>query len=314
MFIAIDTEGNRIDADTATKGNLYYCPTCHSVLRLRQGEQRRWHFAHETECADKWHYDMSAWHRQWQERFPVETREVIVKAENVIHRADILANGIVTEFQHSPMTEDEFRTRSRFYMSQGYNVIWLFDEIEHYKAGRFENTDKRRGFYNVRWKYPRNTFDIYFRKHNDNTQTVYIQLKDDESSSDSIIEVIQCDGHFLRVSNKYSIGEFIKICNGSLVPEIKEFIDPYPLEETINPDGWYTIQKLWDLKGDAQFIVVESQYGVKYQVRTDPHLQPRSNGFIKGYPPYHGYKYTFWSKFSEEIYNWDRPCWKYSKL
>lgn len=45
------------------------------------------------------------------------------------HRADICVEEkkMVIEFQHSPISSDEFERRCLFYTSAGYQLIWVFD-------------------------------------------------------------------------------------------------------------------------------------------------------------------------------------------
>lgn len=70
---------------------------------------------------------MSDWHKTMQEQFPIECREVVMKHNGEIHRADIFKDGVVVEFQHSPITPQEFRERNTFYNTLGYKVAWVFD-------------------------------------------------------------------------------------------------------------------------------------------------------------------------------------------
>ena len=109
MFVARDTEGTLIWADEANKQTDYFCPVCSGKLILRAGEVNAHHFAHEAgACPDHWHYDMSDWHKTMQEQFPIECREVVMKHNGEIHRADVFKDGVVVEFQHSPITPQEF--------------------------------------------------------------------------------------------------------------------------------------------------------------------------------------------------------------
>ena len=43
MFIANDTELNRINVKNAIKGETYYCPSCGSELIVKQGLCKQWH-------------------------------------------------------------------------------------------------------------------------------------------------------------------------------------------------------------------------------------------------------------------------------
>lgn len=128
MEYALTADHHRVHAFDAEKGQEYYCPVCGNQVIPRQGEVNSWHFAHVTSCVDDWKYDMSEWHRNWQNRFPESTREVVIEYKGESHRADILTGGYVIEFQHSPITSTEFERRNLFYTKAGYKVIWVFDE------------------------------------------------------------------------------------------------------------------------------------------------------------------------------------------
>ncbi len=72
---------------------------------------------------------MSEWHIAWQELFPVEQREVVVKGEGKWLRADVLREQQreVIEFQHTVINRETFIKRNEFYTSLKYKIIWLFD-------------------------------------------------------------------------------------------------------------------------------------------------------------------------------------------
>lgn len=76
---------------------------------------------------------MSDWHFEWQSKFPIDSREVVVEKEGVVHRADVLIKNTVIEFQHSLISGEEFEARNRFYKNCGYRVIWLFDAANKMK-------------------------------------------------------------------------------------------------------------------------------------------------------------------------------------
>lgn len=79
MRFANDKSGNRVFIDEAKIGMQYYCPVCDEELITRMGTKRIHHFAHRkgTTCNDSWHYDMSEWHKNWQNRFPQECQEIV---------------------------------------------------------------------------------------------------------------------------------------------------------------------------------------------------------------------------------------------
>ena len=155
MKIAIDENGERISADVAQKGHGYYCPLCGGKMILRQGEFYTHHFAHETgECVDTWNYEMSEWHYSMQECFDISQREVIVKHNGQIHRADILNGNKIIEFQHSPISFDEIIERNDFYQAAGYQIAWVFDVQEQYDSRNIVACDYD-GALMYRWTNPK---------------------------------------------------------------------------------------------------------------------------------------------------------------
>lgn len=133
MFIANDKNGERISIENAIKTNEYVCPICGEPLIIKAENSRAVtkHFAHKkgTQC-DGWSHDKSEWHRAWQEKFPKQCREVVLENNGIKHRADVLINNTVIEFQHSSISHEEILERNNFYRSLGYNVVWVFDAID----------------------------------------------------------------------------------------------------------------------------------------------------------------------------------------
>lgn len=145
MFIALNTYGERVSIENATQGDKYYCPVCGEPLTIRATNSLavKTHFAHKrgTICYDDWTHDMSEWHLSWQKQFPEQYREVVIEKDGIKHRADICINNIVIEFQHSPITGEEVAKRNDFYISCGYQVVWVFDATDKIKNWLDESID-----------------------------------------------------------------------------------------------------------------------------------------------------------------------------
>ncbi len=150
MFIAYDSEGNRVYAEDADRNIQCVCPECGERLRFRSGPDKKAHFAHlqNSEC----HYGedknyMSPWHLRMQGYFPRDNREVRFEEPGERHIADVYLPGpnMVLEFQHSPINEEEFLSRTRFHISRGRRIVWLFDETpgkqKNGDLGRFRPDD-----------------------------------------------------------------------------------------------------------------------------------------------------------------------------
>ena len=156
MEFAIDRNGNRVRAGSAGDNETYYCPVCHGELILKnKGLIRVEHFAHKADlCEDNWNYDTSEWHQQMQALFDEEYREVVCTSGHAKHRADILKDGVVLEFQHSPLSAQEYTDRNRFYRSLGYKVVWVFDVSDQMYEGNLYHSEGDNWNLMI-WKHPK---------------------------------------------------------------------------------------------------------------------------------------------------------------
>ena len=162
MFVSIDDKNNRVSVENAIKGGKYFCPSCGEPLIVRATDSLavKTHFSHKkgTDC-DSFTHDMSDWHFDWQMKFPIENREVVVEKDGIKHRADVLINNIVIEFQHSPITAEEIAKRNEFYLSCGYKVIWIFDadnQLKNEYGGSLDPVECRNG--GLCWKRAKRQF------------------------------------------------------------------------------------------------------------------------------------------------------------
>lgn len=202
MIIAVDKDGSRVHIDSTHVKNDYFCPICGEKLVLRKGKVRAHHFAHKksSECSDSWHYDMSEWHMNWQARFPIETQEIVKIKDGLKHRADVLLEDkkVVFEFQHSPMTAEEFDDRNSFYNSLGYKVIWIFDVSEQYENGSIDNY--KNDLY--KWTRPKKALNHFIPKDNPNVE-VYLQIQISAEENEMIrhLKAIVDDGDEIYFAN-----------------------------------------------------------------------------------------------------------------
>ncbi len=182
MLIAFDKNENRIVADKAMKEETYYCPLCGNELILRQGSINVPHFAHKSaECDDKWNYDMSEWHYDMQSRFPIEQREFVVKYGDQTHRADILNEKQVIEFQHSSISPEEISERNNFYKSAGYNIAWVFDVQEQYDSRAIYAVDHSDALM-YGWSNPKRCLQCFPRpKEGNKSLIIYLYWVDEDS-------------------------------------------------------------------------------------------------------------------------------------
>ena len=116
------------------------CIHCGSEVIAKCGSSNLWHWAHkDLNNCDPWWENETPWHRQWKNYFPKENQEIVHFDEKTKekHIADVKTNnGVVIEFQNSPMNIGELESRESFYG----NMIWI---INGYKfKSRFFIYDK----------------------------------------------------------------------------------------------------------------------------------------------------------------------------
>lgn len=196
MLFASDYNDNRIHIDDTHSNQEYYCPFCGAPLITKKGGLRQHHFAHKQNhrCSDTWAhkgsssggYDLSPWHNDWQSLFPQENQEVKLVLGDTKHRADVLVDRTVIEFQHSIMPAAAFDDRNNFYFNLGYKVIWLFDLSSLYTEGQI-SYEERDGGLTFRWKNPKKAFNCYdiqsgcidlFFQLNDNANACIVRVTD----------------------------------------------------------------------------------------------------------------------------------------
>lgn len=218
MLKAIDSSGMYVEIDDAYKDRTYYCPICNQPLIQKRGIIKAHHFAHygvnseKSEymlCSDRWNYDKSDWHIEWQKRFPEKCYEVVVSNRSEKHIADVLINNTVIEFQHSSISLDDFNKRNKFYISCGYKVVWVFDFIEEYAEGNIFCSDMENEF---RWGRPKKLFRELNYNDTENI-ALFFQLSDE--SVDYDIEKVRKGYNEFRLfytylNKKYTIDDFVK--------------------------------------------------------------------------------------------------------
>ena len=142
MLTALEEETHKMVF--ASKGILGRCPTCNELLITKCGKITIPHFAHKahTDCGKKYHDSMSEWHYNWQLKIENPTPginiEVPIKQE-YLKRADVITKeGVIIEFQKSPLPIDERILREDQYK----NMIWVVHkDIEKSKTWSYHKSD-----------------------------------------------------------------------------------------------------------------------------------------------------------------------------
>lgn len=125
------------------------CPHCGEEMISKCGRTKVWHWAHKTrEICDPWWENETEWHRSWKNEFPEEWQEIshIDPATSEKHIADVkAANGLVVEFQNSPMSQEEMVSREEFYG----DMIWIVNglrgdlDVNYFQMGLGRNPIQR---------------------------------------------------------------------------------------------------------------------------------------------------------------------------
>jgi competence protein CoiA len=110
----------------AFPGGRGICPQCKADTIAKCGTRIIHHWAHaQNKNCDPWWENETEWHRNWKNQFPMNWREVThIANDGEIHRADIKTkSGLIIEFQHSNISDQERISREEFYK----NIIWVID-------------------------------------------------------------------------------------------------------------------------------------------------------------------------------------------
>lgn len=184
MLFAVDYNDRRVHIDETHSNQEYYCPYCGAPLTTKKGEIRQHHFSHKQNhlCSDTWErsqsYDISPWHNEWQSLFPKGNQEVKLSLGDTKHRADVMIDHTVIEFQHSILSVKAFDDRNNFYFNLGYKVIWLFDLSDLLDNQLFyKEASEGLEFY---WRNPKKAFNNYDIQSG--CIDLFFQLKSDSNS------------------------------------------------------------------------------------------------------------------------------------
>ncbi len=170
MFVAVDKQGNRLYAEDEEKHVECFCPACGEPLKHKKGKVRRPYFAHLPNSVCHFGQDKdykSEWHIRMQEYFPKEEREYLFVDEETgeKHIADVFVKeaNTVLEFQHSPIDEQEFISRTYFHLKNKRRIVWLFDESSEKEGGsRFIHDESAWSM--ERWPYDTRTYKWRYRR------------------------------------------------------------------------------------------------------------------------------------------------------
>lgn len=239
MFSALTTNNNLIDIEDAIKHpkDKYFCRFCNGELIVKNGSVRNAHFAHKNNCCcDDYDNDMSDWHRNWQKRFPIKNREVVLELDDKAlginacrlkrkrRRADVLCCGYAIEFQNSPISSEEFEDRNIFYSQIGKKVIWIFNMIDAVDNGNMDCYDEWHNGYadggKWSWSWARKTFTRY--KTTDKNIIVFFQTHEESNENLYYLErvtwAINSDVEYMKT-------DFKRFCTSYYPANFEELFD-----------------------------------------------------------------------------------------
>ena len=233
MLFAVDYNDHRVHIDDTHSNEEYYCPYCGAPLIARKGDVRQHHFAHKQDhhCSDTWvhhrshNYDLSAWHNEWQSLFPKENQEVKLSLGDTRHRADVMVDRTVIEFQHSIMQVQAFDDRNNFYFNLANKVIWLFDLSDLLEEQLFyKETNEGLEFH---WRNPKKAFNNYDIKSG--CIDLFFQLNEDPGACIVRVTDVSEDGfECFYTTNFISKNDFliyVGLQDGRCLPPCREDLE-----------------------------------------------------------------------------------------
>lgn len=128
----------------ASKGIVAVCPECGEKLITKCGKIVTPYFSHiaKNNCGSAYHDGVSEWHYNWQlkikDPIPGVNIEVPIQGE-YLKRADVVTKeGVVVEFQKSPLPIDERILRENHYK----NMIWVVHkDISNSKTWKYNKSN-----------------------------------------------------------------------------------------------------------------------------------------------------------------------------
>ena len=125
-----------------TKGAKGICPVCGEEVLAKCGNIKAHYWSHLADSKCVYKGNKGEWHIAWQNEFPDDWQEVLLinTENNERNLADVRTpNGLILEFQHSHIKDEEKTARELFYKS----MCWVVDGTNWSKIRTyFENKYK----------------------------------------------------------------------------------------------------------------------------------------------------------------------------
>lgn len=131
MFVALDDQGLRVHAWDAGRDQRCVCPECQAAVVLKRGRIVVPHFAHHAGVGCAYGTGESERHHEmkWQIGSMFAGQPVRYEVPFAPERrADLVVGACVIECQCSPLSVDEWESRTVSYNTAGFSVLWIWDE------------------------------------------------------------------------------------------------------------------------------------------------------------------------------------------
>ncbi|MGX7174252.1 competence protein CoiA [Enterococcus ratti] len=134
MMIAVDKNGKKYMAIESKQQQSLFCPCCHEPVILKNGRQKIAHFAHQrrkscygfSEGETNEHLQLKQCFYEWCKQLAKESPVYLEAYLSDLHqRPDILCGSQAIEIQCSALTYKKMESRTKGYLTKGYNVWWI---------------------------------------------------------------------------------------------------------------------------------------------------------------------------------------------
>lgn len=243
MFVAKNRQSQLINVleGRIEKGQEFFCPSCQSALRLKEGRVKQTHFAHISlqDCHFQWENESTqhlslkaaiyAWARQ---HHAVQVEAYIPEIEQV---ADILLEKkLALEVQCSSLSISRLKERTLDYRQTGLQVLWLLGRNlwlkDHLNAlqKQFLNFSQNMGFFLWELDDEKQELRLRYLIHEDWRGKVYCLTKSFPFGQGNLLDIlrlpygkqslskfdVQMDNqlcHFIRKQLYYQVPKWMKM-------------------------------------------------------------------------------------------------------
>ncbi|MCF6514839.1 hypothetical protein GSH19_01510 [Lactobacillus sp. S2-2] len=233
MLVAHDKNEKRIYANSINKQGKFYCPCCHSQVRLKNGSIKIPHFSHirkanceNNESESYLHLKgKNALYKQINELYSSTQLEVYL--ESIKQRPDIYNYKFIIEYQCSPIKDNTLNKRINGYQKLKIKNLWILG-FKYYKRNKIIFSSLKFLKYNVNYGFYLLFFDaqyeVFKMKYHINQDDInyYFIEKSFKNFKEFIFYFNYCDTF---IDNKSNIIKTIKIISNELKSKDKYWLN-----------------------------------------------------------------------------------------